>query len=86
MWSRRRLCVVLVTEDSPAHDDSRASLRDYAISDKTGRERVRYTYIFKDKQIDFVNALSSGMYLFLSNWQKRLNKVYKIENKGIIYF
>ena len=63
MWSRRRLCVVLVTQDSPAHDNSRASLRDYAIADKVGRERVRYAYIFKEKQADFINALSAGNYI-----------------------
>lgn len=61
--SRRRLCVVLVTQDDPAHDSSRAALREYAASDQSrGRDRVRYTYLFREKQVEFMNALTAGMY------------------------
>ena len=59
--SRRRLCVVLVTQDDPSHDPSRAALREYAISDQAReRDRVRYTYLFREKQVEFMNALTAG--------------------------
>lgn len=59
--SRRRLCVVLVTQDDPAHDPSRAALREYASGDQAReRDRVRYTYIFREKQVEFMNALTAG--------------------------
>lgn len=63
--SRRRLCVVLVTQDDPTHDPSRAALRDYATATDQARERerVRYTYLFREKQVDFMNALTAGMYI-----------------------
>ncbi|XP_076028926.1 dnaJ homolog subfamily C member 16 l(3)80Fg isoform X2 [Oratosquilla oratoria] len=59
MRARRRLCVVLVTEDNPAHEPSRQALRDFATG-VGARERVRYTYIFREKQIEFINALTEG--------------------------
>lgn len=59
--SRRRLCVVLVTQNDPSHDPSRAALREYAMSDQAReRDRVRYTYLFREKQVEFMNALTSG--------------------------
>ncbi|MPC13941.1 DnaJ subfamily C member 16 [Portunus trituberculatus] len=59
--SRRRLCVVLVTQDDPSHDPSRAALREYAISDQAReRDRVRYTYLFREKQVEFMNALTAA--------------------------
>ncbi|KAK4305788.1 hypothetical protein Pmani_022334 [Petrolisthes manimaculis] len=62
MRARRRLCVVLVTQDDPAHDPSRAALRDYATATDQARERerVRYTYLFREKQVDFMNALTAA--------------------------
>lgn len=61
MRSRRRLCVVLVTQDDPAHDPSRAALREYALGDQAReRDRVRYTYLFREKQVEFMNALTAG--------------------------
>ncbi|CAL4095406.1 unnamed protein product, partial [Meganyctiphanes norvegica] len=61
MRSRRRLCVVLVSEDNPIHEPPRAALREYAIHDHyREKERVRYTYIFKEKQVEFINALTEG--------------------------
>lgn len=82
--SRRRLCVVLVTQDDPAHDPSRAALREYASGDQAReRDRVRYTYIFREKQVEFMNALTAGNGLvftqFYSNhWQEFLRKNVKL--------
>ncbi|XP_068204150.1 dnaJ homolog subfamily C member 16 isoform X2 [Palaemon carinicauda] len=59
--SRRRLCVVLVTQDDPTHDPSRAALREYASLDQAReRDRVRYAYLFREKQVEFMNALTAA--------------------------
>nr|CAG4640775.1 EOG090X049L [Eulimnadia texana] len=58
--ARRRLCVVLVTEDRPEDDPPREALREFARQFKVSRERLVFTYIFRDKQQDFVNALVKG--------------------------
>ena len=55
----KKLCVVLITQESDEHDESRASFRDYASSEQM-RDRVRYTYIFREKQHKFLNALTAG--------------------------
>ncbi|XP_025835786.1 dnaJ homolog subfamily C member 16-like [Agrilus planipennis] len=54
---RKRLCVVLVTEDSQCHDPHRQSFRLYAQSAPYNPERVRFAYIYHSKQSDFVNSL-----------------------------
>ncbi|XP_046993030.1 dnaJ homolog subfamily C member 16 [Schistocerca americana] len=61
-WSRprKRLCVVLVSQDTPYHDDARQALRDFAQESSYNVERVRFVYIFQEKQMEFINALTSG--------------------------
>lgn len=58
--SRRRLCVVLVTCNSVKHDPHRAHLREYVQQKGFPTERVRFTFIYKEKQAEFVSTLSSG--------------------------
>ncbi|KAM7310143.1 dnaJ homolog subfamily C member 16 [Ixodes scapularis] len=58
--SRRRLCVVLVTANTAKHDPHRAQLRDYVQQKGFPTERVRFTFVYKEKQAEFVNTLSSG--------------------------
>lgn len=61
LHTRRRLCVVLVTRDSEEHDASRAFLREYSLGNEFGdKDKLRYTYIFREKQANFVNSLTSG--------------------------
>jgi DnaJ family protein C protein 16 len=57
-WSRakKRLCVILITENSRNHDYARQVLRRIAV-ESTYNERVKFAYIYKDKQKDFINAL-----------------------------
>lgn len=59
-WNRprKRLCVILVTENTESHDRARDALRRIALDAAYSPERVRFAYIYKDKQTDFVNALS----------------------------
>lgn len=59
-WNRpkKRLCVILVTENSGHHDYARQVLRRIAIESTYNPERVKFAYIYKDKQQDFINALA----------------------------
>ncbi|XP_037892383.1 dnaJ homolog subfamily C member 16 [Glossina fuscipes] len=61
-WNRprKRLCIILVTENSKEHNFAREALRNIARRSEFKAERVRFAYIFKEKQIDFINALSRG--------------------------
>jgi DnaJ homolog subfamily C member 16 len=61
-WNRpkRRLCVILITENSGTHDYARQVLRRIAVESTFNPERVKYAYIYKDKQKDFVNSLSTN--------------------------
>ncbi|KAL7021158.1 hypothetical protein ACKWTF_011779 [Chironomus riparius] len=55
--SKKRLCVILITENSRNHDYARHIIRRIAI-ESTYNERVKFAYIYKEKQQEFINALS----------------------------
>ncbi|GFG31560.1 hypothetical protein Cfor_00470 [Coptotermes formosanus] len=57
---RKRLCVVLVSENTPYHDESRQALREFAQEAPYSTERVRFAYIFQERQTEFVSALANG--------------------------
>ncbi|KAJ1527591.1 hypothetical protein ONE63_007554 [Megalurothrips usitatus] len=57
---RKRLCVVLVSENTPYHDSPRQALRQFAQDSTYNSDRVRFTYIFQERQSEFINALTSG--------------------------
>uniref|UniRef100_A0A182RVV9 DnaJ homolog subfamily C member 16 n=1 Tax=Anopheles funestus TaxID=62324 RepID=A0A182RVV9_ANOFN len=59
-WNRprKRLCVVLVTENTSLHDGARTVMRKIAHESLFSRERVRFAYIYQEKQNDFICALS----------------------------
>uniref|UniRef100_A0A1A9W3K0 DnaJ homolog subfamily C member 16 n=1 Tax=Glossina brevipalpis TaxID=37001 RepID=A0A1A9W3K0_9MUSC len=61
-WNRprKRLCIILVTENLKEHNFAREAVRSIARRSEYKTERVRFAYIFKEKQTDFVNALSRG--------------------------
>lgn len=48
---------MLVTAASSNHDSHRESFRVYAQNTPYSKERVRFAYIYHDKQSDFVNSL-----------------------------
>lgn len=60
-WNRprKRLCVILVTENTENHDRARETLRRIALQSSYSTERVRFAYIYQNKQLDFINSLSS---------------------------
>lgn len=55
----KKLCVVLFSEDSPQHDDSRHSLRRFALESRFVHNNIAFMYIFIEKQPEFVHALTS---------------------------
>ncbi|CAL7950285.1 unnamed protein product [Xylocopa violacea] len=62
-WLRpqKRLCAVLISQqNNPLHDLARHKFRQAALESSYSTERVRYTYVFKDTQSEFVSALSTG--------------------------
>ncbi|XP_053963544.1 dnaJ homolog subfamily C member 16 isoform X1 [Anastrepha ludens] len=61
-WShpRKRLCVILITENNDSYNYARVAFRNIALRTDFSTERVRFAYIFKDKQINFINAISKG--------------------------
>jgi hypothetical protein len=64
---RRRLCVILVSQNTPYHDEPRQALRQFAQDNPYGSEKVRFMYIYKERQTDFVSALTSGEYSRFAN-------------------
>lgn len=57
---RKRLCVVLITEATSSHDPHRESFRNYAQNAPYSPEKVRFAYIYHEKQTEFVNSLIPG--------------------------
>lgn len=59
-WNRprKRLCVVLITENIPTHDEARQAMRRIALESTYSPERVRFAYIYQEKQSEFINALA----------------------------
>ncbi|XP_055523691.1 dnaJ homolog subfamily C member 16 isoform X1 [Wyeomyia smithii] len=59
-WNRprKRLCVVLVTENTATHDEARNAMRRIALESSYSPERVRFAYIYQEKQAEFIDALA----------------------------
>lgn len=58
--SRRRLCIVLVTNNIKKHDDAREDMRQFIRENQFSKERFRFMYLFEEKQTEFVKALTIG--------------------------
>ena len=54
--TRKRLCVVLFSSVSPEHEEYRASLREFSRRYKFSPERVRFGYVFVERQAAFVDS------------------------------
>ena len=82
--SRRRLCVVLVNQDSTNQEDDgrRQAMREFVMDHKFSKDRVRFVYVLKEKQSEFVNALVSG-----SNDDEKGNVVivWRMEESNVRY-
>jgi len=58
--SRRRLCIVLVTNNIPEHELKREAMREFMRENNYPKERFRFMYLFEEKQPEFVKALTVG--------------------------
>ena len=58
--SRRRLCIVLVTNNIPEHESKREAMREFMRENNYPKERFRFMYLFEEKQPEFVKALTVG--------------------------
>ncbi|RUS80055.1 hypothetical protein EGW08_012172, partial [Elysia chlorotica] len=57
---KSRLCVALITKQAPDHEAARISFREFASSSPIQTDRVKFAYIYEDKQQNFVQALTKG--------------------------
>ena len=53
-------CIVLVTKESEEHDLHRTSFRNFAQSSRAPPSRVKFVYIYEEKQSKFIGALLKG--------------------------
>lgn len=58
--SRKRLCVVLFSKNQGGQEEFRQSMRDFIKDHRFSPERVRFAYIFTERQHQFVSAVTSG--------------------------
>nr|SVE75054.1 EOG090X049L [Daphnia dolichocephala] len=54
---RRRLCAILVTSDREEDEEAREQLRHFMRQFKFSRERITFSYVFREKQAEFLRAL-----------------------------
>lgn len=79
---RRRLCVVLVNQDATNQDDNgrRRAMRDFVVDHKFSKEKVRFVYVLKEKQLEFVNSLVTS-----PDESKNVAIVWRTEENNIRY-
>ncbi|KAI1309437.1 DnaJ -like protein subfamily C member 16 [Halotydeus destructor] len=56
--ARRKLCVVLITNNIPEHEVQREAMRQFINSNVFAKDRFRFMYLYDEKQGDFVKALA----------------------------
>ncbi|CAH0390809.1 unnamed protein product [Bemisia tabaci] len=56
----KKLCVLLVSGNTPYHDPHRQSLRRFAQESRYPHDKVSFMYVFQERQSQFINALTSG--------------------------
>lgn len=62
--SRRKLCIILVTNNIPGHNLPREMLRKFIIDNKATltREKFRFMYIYHEKQSHFIEQLTTDSF------------------------
>ncbi|XP_054716062.1 dnaJ homolog subfamily C member 16-like [Uloborus diversus] len=59
--ARKYLCVILITKNIKDHDPYRSVMRNFIQEIDLPNDRVKFMFIYEEKQKDFVKALSSGL-------------------------
>ncbi|KAM8718511.1 hypothetical protein ACLKA7_001679 [Drosophila subpalustris] len=57
---KESLAVVLITKNAPQFDIAKGALRHIALESEHSLKQVRFAHIDKEKQVDFLNAISKG--------------------------
>ncbi len=61
---RRRLCAILVSDDRDEDEEAREQLRQFTRQFKFSRDRITFSYVFREKQTEFLRALEGYRKLF----------------------
>ena len=56
--ARKRLCVILFCRDTPEQEELRDSMRHFVMSHTFSPDRVKFTYLFLERQPGFISAVS----------------------------
>lgn len=82
MRSRRKLCVVLITNNIPSHESEREAMRHFITEHAFAKDRFRFMYLYQEKQQDFVNALTvssgspdSAVLRVVVLWRREMDRV-----------
>ena len=83
----RKFCVILLTKKTPDHDCYRSSFRSYVTQQApTFQDRVRFTYIYRDTQYQFVDALLNGNSSSEANESSlKLTILWRVDEKQMNY-
>jgi DnaJ family protein C protein 16 len=52
----RRLCAILIVSDQPTESSHVAAFRDFVLTQKYTSDRIRFAYMYADKQRAFVDS------------------------------
>nr|CAG4646961.1 EOG090X049L [Megafenestra aurita]SVE92320.1 EOG090X049L [Megafenestra aurita] len=55
--TRRRLCAILVTDDLEEDEEAREHLRQFTRQFKFSRDRIAFSYVYREKQVEFLRSL-----------------------------
>ena len=85
--NNRKLCVILITNNHPAHDLQRETLRSFIRDHNYSRDRVRFMYLYAEKQQEFVNQLITHNNIITTNQQSILKilVLWRVEANRIMY-
>lgn len=82
--SKHKLCVMLVSSDTPDNDVKLEAMRNFMRESKFTSDRFKFMYIFREKQTQFVKTLTSGFKKGNINrgvhvvvlWRRQIDHVY----------
>jgi hypothetical protein len=70
---RRHLCTILVTDDREEDGKGREQLRQFTRQFEFSRDRIAFSYVFREKQTEFLRALLEGF----NKWLLRFFSIIK---------
>ncbi|XP_014787454.1 dnaJ homolog subfamily C member 16 [Octopus bimaculoides] len=82
---QRKLCVVLLTLKTEEHDTHRTLFRNYVQQAPSFQNRVTFSYIFKDVQYRFVDALLEGSHSGETDDRLKIAVLWRMNKNHINY-